>query len=131
MFQVGQLVLFANPTYIESLLVDDDWDADDVWWHFEHYEVSAVNDDNSLYAYQDLRYYTEDEDGDEVELEDPEGDGIDIIYTDESALPFTRQMLRDIKNTPQNTLDSICKKVVYLYRKHNNNVNAEFKFSGV
>jgi hypothetical protein len=117
---------------IEEFLNEPNANPRDWFYYDDRYVVHEVGPNGELQSYEGMNYYGEDYEGNEVELDEPEPNGDIYVYHPDSngRYAYTLQMLEALKNTPQNTLDSICKKVLQLYRKHNNS-NAEFKWQGV
>lgn len=136
-FNVGDQVIMSRSGKIAEYLIDSDYEPEEYFSDRDLVIVTAVNDDGSVHKYAYARYYGVDEDGHEYEYDEPQPDYDDERTWNASDNPewewFTLQMLKDLKAEAfgDYKLDIICRKVLWLYKKHNNNLNTEFKWSNV
>lgn len=128
-FNDGDLVVFAKPSRVEQLILESNYDYSDIYYNWDEYMVNGVDAEGNVLTYDYVNYYSEDSDGNEYELDEPEGAGNCIEYDSSSEYkPYTKAMLKELVASLNNTNNAICYKVLQLYRKHNDNPSTTFKW---
>ena len=135
-FNVGDKVIMSRFDKVQQFLIDGDYEAEDYFYDRDLCFVTAINDDGSVHKYAYATYYGVNDDGDEYEYDEPQPDYDDERRWIASDNPewdwYTMDMLKAIKTNSyeNNKIDIICRKVIQLYHKHNNN-SSGFKWSNI
>ena len=135
-YRIGDQIVMTRQIKLDEFAEQEDYTPQEFMDDRDLAFVESLNDDGSVFEFSYATYWAEDEDGNHVDLDEPISDGLIHRYdaTQEDPLEgwtwVTLEMLKDLKK-PTVGLDSVCKKVVQLYRKHNNNHGSAFQFKGV
>ena len=134
-FQIDDEIVLTRRARIQDYL-DTDYSPEEFFNDRDLAFVVSVHEDGSVNEYSYATYFDVDEDGDEIELDFPIPSSEISTWNPNDEEPeeewqwVTLQMLKDLKHST-NGLDSICRKVLYLHRKHNNYHGSAFQFKGV
>ena len=137
-FQIGDEVILTRKHKLEEFVQMDDYTPQEFFYDRDLAFVVSINNDGSVQKYCYGTFWTDDENSESYEL-DHAVPNYDDIHTwnpsehdnREGWTWVTLQMLKDLKIANNGTLDSICRKVIQLYRKHNNNHGSAYQFKGV
>jgi hypothetical protein len=134
-FRVGDQVVLTRTSKIEEFLTQEDYTPEEYFYDRDLHIVDSITPGGNVYQYSAAIYFSEDEDFNEVELDEPESSGENNIW-DPSQNPewtwVTLAQLKELKNLATNNgLDNICRKVKQLYRKHNQYHGSAFQFQGI
>lgn len=135
-FKVGDEVVLTRKHKVEEFLEIDDYTPEEFFQDRDLAFVKSVDAVGNVYKYSYGDRFDVDEDGESFELDYPRPS--EDVHTwnpsdqdlEQGWMWITLQQLKELKHSV-NGLDSICKKVVQLYRKHNNNHGSAFQFKGV
>ena len=135
-YRIGDQIVLTRQIKLDEFAEQEDYTPEEFMDDRDLAFVESLNDDGSVFEFSYATYWTEDEDGNHVDLDEPIPDGLIHRYDATQEDPeegwtwVTLEMLKDLKK-PTVGLDSVCKKVVQLYRKHNNQHGSAFQFKGV
>jgi hypothetical protein len=134
-FRVGDHVVLTRTNKIEEFLTQEDYSPEQYFYDRDLYIVDSITAGGNVLTYSHAMYYSEDEEGNELELDEPESSGENIVWDPSSSPDWTWVTLAQLKElkdlATNNGRDNICRKVIQLYRKHNHNHGSAFQFQGV